>query len=195
MNTINYYNQHSKEFYERTINVEVFDICDKFLELLPSKANILDAGCGVGRDSKYFLKKGNIVTAFDASVEMVNHSTKELQQPTLHLSFQDMNFNEEFDGVWVCASLLHVPYVQTKKVYQNIYESLKPNGIFYGSYKHGDEHMSVEGRDFYNMTETSISSYFSELFEVIEIWQQLYIISKVVLSPSKSWLNFLVRKI
>jgi len=53
--TINYYDVNAKEFYERTINSDMLELQQKFLSNLPAKAHILDAGCGVGRDTKYFL--------------------------------------------------------------------------------------------------------------------------------------------
>lgn len=66
--------------------------------MLPKNAHILDAGCGSGRDAKYFQSQGHNVTAFDASEEMIKLSTKETNQQTLHLHFQDLDFKQEFDG-------------------------------------------------------------------------------------------------
>ncbi len=194
MNTIAYYNTNAKSFYDRTIGTDMPPMYVKFLNLLPNKAHILDAGCGVGRDSKFFLKLGHDITAFDASIEMVKFSTKELGKQTLQLRFQDLNFKEMFDGVWANASLLHVPYQETKDIYTRIYNALKPGGIFYGSYKYGEGHMSVKGREFYNMNETTILPYIKGLFEIIEICQTEDTRSQVAPSPDKAWLNFIVRK-
>ncbi len=58
MDSIGYYDKNSKNFYYRTINAEVQDLYQKFLEHVPDQGRILDAGCGVGRDSKFFLSKG-----------------------------------------------------------------------------------------------------------------------------------------
>ena len=55
MDSIGYYNKNSKEFYDRTINADQRDVYQKFLKYLPKSGRILDAGCGVGRDSKFFL--------------------------------------------------------------------------------------------------------------------------------------------
>ena len=194
MNTINYYDANAQSFYDRTIGTDMSHMYTKFLNLLPNKACILDAGCGSGRDSKFFLKLGHEITAFDASTEMVKFSTKEVGKQTLQLRFQDLNFKQEFGGVWANASLIHAPYEETKDVYTRIYNALKPGGIFYGSYKYGVEHMSVEGREFYNMTETTILPYLKGLFEVIEICKTEDTRSQVAPSPDKAWLNFIVRK-
>lgn len=195
MKTIDYYNNNSQSFYERTINADITDSYDKFLKYLAKKAKILDAGCGVGRDTKYFLSKGYDVTAFDASKKMVELSRKETGVQVMHSTFQELNFENMFDGVWAQASLLHIPYDITQEIYQKIHHSLKPNGIFYASYKYGDSYMETDQRDFYNMNENNIISYFDGLFKVIELWQKKDNRNKISYSPDKMWLNFIVQKI
>ena len=109
MKTIDYYDNNSKAFYARTINVDVTDSYEKFLWHLPKQATILDAGCGVGRDTKYFLSKGHTVTEFDASEKMTQLACKETGIPIEHSTFQELNFENRFCGVWASASLLHIP--------------------------------------------------------------------------------------
>ncbi len=183
MKAIDYYNANAKDFYKRTISLDLSESWDAFLKHLPDKAHILDAGCGSGRDSKYFLNKGHRVTAFDASQEMVNLASHETGLLVLRLFFKDLVFQNEFDGVWANASLLHVPYQETAVVYQKIHQSLKPQGIFYASYKYGDAHMPTSGRDFWNMNESKVLPYFEGLFDVIEMWKEHDTRSKI--SPAK----------
>lgn len=57
MKTTDYDDSHSQAFYDRTINADIGDIYERFLNYLPEKDTLLDAGCGVGRD----------VSAFEAS--------------------------------------------------------------------------------------------------------------------------------
>ncbi len=194
MNTIDYYNTNAQSFYERTVDINMSGLHTKFLTLLPSKAHILDAGCGIGRDSKFFLKEGYDITAFDASTEMVKYSTRELGKQTLLLKFQDLNFKQEFEGVWANLSLMHVSYEETKDAYTRIYNALKPGGIFYGSYKYGAGYMSVKGREFYNMNEATILPYLKDQFEIIEICKTDDTRSQFAPSPDKAFLNFIARK-
>ncbi len=56
-------------------------------------------------------------------------------------TFEEINFQETFDGVWAQSSLLHIPYHNTRNVYKKIYQALKPNGVFYASYKYGQDYM------------------------------------------------------
>ena len=194
MKTIDYYNHHSQSFYDRTINADITDSCEKFLQYLPEKVTILDAGCGVGRDTKYFLSKGHSVSAFDASEKMVQLACRETGANVTHLTFQELNFETIFDGIWAQASLLHIPYDMTQDIYGKIHRSLKKDGIFYASYKYGDRHMETPERDFYNMNENSVMPYFRGLFNVMEIWQKKDNKSTIAPGPEGMWLNFIVRK-
>lgn len=194
MKSIKYYQDNAKSFYDRTIGADMSHIYKKFFAVLPPKAKILDAGCGSGRDSKYFLSLGYEVVAFDGSEEMVKLSTREIGKQTLHLRFEDMNFDCEFDAVWASLSLLHVPYDQMRDVLIKIRCALKFGGIFYASYKYGDYAMKSQERDFYNMTEKTILPYIKGLFEVIEIWESPDTISTIAPSSSKTLLNVLCRK-
>ncbi|MDN5332319.1 MAG: hypothetical protein PWP45_1544 [Tepidanaerobacteraceae bacterium] len=65
---------------------------------------------------------------------MVKLSTAYTGKQTLHMKFDEIEFKEEFDGVWACASLLHVPRENIDLIFQKIYHALKKNGIFYSSY-------------------------------------------------------------
>lgn len=74
MKTIDYYNTHASQFAESTFNVDMEILYQPFLEHLPSTARILDLGCGSGRDSLAFKKKGYEVEASDYSEELVKKS-------------------------------------------------------------------------------------------------------------------------
>src|ERR687885_194185 len=138
MITIDFYNEHAQDFYHRTVNVDMRELYAPFLALLPAGAHILDAGCGSGRDSLYFKQHGYQVTALDASAELVKLSSQLLQQPVLHLTFQEVDFDERFDGIWACASLLHVPRIEIDDVLRRLTKALKPGAILFTSFKNGN---------------------------------------------------------
>jgi 2-polyprenyl-3-methyl-5-hydroxy-6-metoxy-1,4-benzoquinol methylase len=87
-----------------------------FIALLSREAHILDAGCGAGYASQYFLQEGFTVTAFDASEPLAQFASKLIQQPVHCLKYEDITFNNQFDGIWACASLLHVPRLHIQQV-------------------------------------------------------------------------------
>lgn len=195
MSSIDYYDQNAEAFLKRTIDADMSLAYTKFLAALPKLAHILDAGCGVGRDAKYFQDQGYTITAFDGSIEMTKYASALLGKPALHLRFEDIQFLEVFDGIWSAAALLHVPHETLRSVFTKFHNALKPNGILFATFKYGDTVREVAGRTFYDMNENTILPYLTQLFEITEYWQSPDVISKVAPSPSKTWFNMLCRKI
>lgn len=192
--TVAYYNANAQEFYESTVNVDMSVHYRVFLSLLPPGGRILDAGCGSGRDSLYFINQGFEVTAFDASPVLAELSSKLIGQPVAVLRFQDLNFEREFDGIWACASLLHVPRSEMHDVLSRLTRALKPKGVLYASFKHGDGEGERNGRFFNDYNEQSFQRLLSE-------HPELQLLSSWVstdMRPERSgekWLNVLMRRI
>jgi len=195
MDSIGYYNKNSKDFFDRTIHADVQDLYEKFLKYVPSRGRILDAGCGVGRDSKFFLSRGYEALPFDGSVEMVKLSSNLLGIDALHMLFKDVHFCNEFDAIWANASLLHVPYENLREVIESFHKALLPSGTLFASFKYGTSMRQVEDRIFFDMNETSIEPYLKGLFTPLEIWKSADTRSTVAPSQDKSWLNFIARRI
>ncbi|MCD7763235.1 MAG: class I SAM-dependent methyltransferase [Lachnospiraceae bacterium] len=154
--TISYYNEHAEEYCAATVGADMSFCRDRFMAFLPAGAHILDAGCGSGRDSKVFLKKGFIVTAMDASEKMCGEAEKLLGQDVLRCTFQEMNFQNAFDGIWACASLLHVAKSEINSVMKNLKRALKPGGIIYVSFKYGTGERTAQRRLFHDYDESSL---------------------------------------
>lgn len=151
-----YYDENAQTFYESSINADMSETLERFLSYLPKGAHILDAGSGTGRDTKYFLEKGYQVTAFDASIEMVKMSSAYTGQQTLLMSFEDMHFEEKFDGIWACASLLHVKRENLSSVLCHLKLLLNKRGVMYCSFKYGESDVSKDGREFTCLTADQI---------------------------------------
>lgn len=79
--TINYYNQNAEIFFGSTVSVDMSSLHDKFLAQIALGGNLLDAGCGSGRDAKAFLQRGYSVIAFDGSAEMVRLASEHTGLP------------------------------------------------------------------------------------------------------------------
>jgi SAM-dependent methyltransferase len=195
MNSIDYYDKNAEEFFKRTIHADMQESYEKFLEKLPKEARILDAGCGVGRDSKFFQKLGYDLVAFDGSIEMVNSASHLLQTKVLHLRFDEIEFSDEFDAIWASASLLHVPYEQLNAILNRFHKALSPSGILYASFKYGSSMRQEGERFFYDMNEITITPYLQGLFQPLAIWKTADTRSQVAPSPDKSWLNCLAKRI
>jgi SAM-dependent methyltransferase len=157
MSTIDYYNDNAEDFVRQTQNLDMEALYEPFLKLIPSNGNILDAGCGAGRDTKAFIEKGYHVTAFDASPKMVAAAQRLTGLPVMLMQFEELNFDQEFDGIWACASLLHVRIVDMPGVLQRLHRALKPNGVLYASFKEGANQERIkDGRLFVDYDEIGI---------------------------------------
>jgi 2-polyprenyl-3-methyl-5-hydroxy-6-metoxy-1,4-benzoquinol methylase len=146
LDSIEYYNQNAADYFEKTVDINMQECWDSFTGLLPEGGSVLDLGCGSGRDSAYFNSCGFDVTAMDASEEMCDLATIHIGQDVLNLSFAEIDFNEVFDGIWACASLLHVPGNEMDNILEKIINSLKINGILFMSFYYGDFEGDKDGR-------------------------------------------------
>ncbi|RKM56306.1 class I SAM-dependent methyltransferase [Butyrivibrio sp. X503] len=169
-NNVEYYNKNADAFYYGTVGVDMSNIRNKFISLLPENARILDAGCGSGRDSKAFLEAGFRVTAFDASEEMCKRASMYMNQKVLQMRFEEMTFENEFDGIWACASLLHVPMGELPSIMLRMNEALKLGGIIYASFKYGEGTMTRGERKFSDFNERSVIPLFENAgFTVLNV--------------------------
>lgn len=193
--TLAFYEERGREFSDATARLDLHELYEPFLRELPPDAHILDAGCGSGRDTRAFLERGYRVTAMDASPEMAKLATDFTGQSCLLLSFQEMEFSETFDGVWACASLLHVSKSEMIDVMRRLIRALKVDGILYVSMKEGfGERVAEDGRFFSYYTVDSFKQLLATFAALREIafWQSDDIRSRQHIGP---WLNFLLRKI
>jgi len=114
---------------------------DKFAQYLPQKAKLLDLGCGVGFDSRDFsqLRPDLDILGIDISKDMLDHF-KKIAPNIKHLQANMITYmypKSSFDGIWMNASLLHIPKEQVYLVLTKVISSLKPNGILYIKVKEG----------------------------------------------------------
>lgn len=191
--TLNYYNANAKTFTQNTINVDFKSTQERFLKRLPCASNILDFGCGSGRDTKYFLSQGHHVTAIDGSEELCKLASEYTEIPVRHMLFQDLEEENVYDGIWACSSILHLPYQELKSVLNKLAQALKENGIVYTSFKYGTFEGERNGRYFTDMTAEKFESLLKEIkaFHIEEQW----ITSDV--RPDRGdekWLNLILRK-
>lgn len=189
-----FYDTHAREYSESTLNVDLRDLHNRFLTELSPGAHILDAGCGSGRDTKAFLSKGFRVTSIDASSKLAALASAFTGIRCEILRFQEMGFKEEFDGIWACASILHVPRTEIGDVMCRFIRALKPAGTLYVSLKEGDgERMAEDGRFFSYYTADSFRQLLTRFpaLQEVAFWKTEERRSN---THCESWLSFLLRK-
>ena len=193
MNTLEYYNQHADEFINGTASVDMKDLYGHFLPLLKPGASILDLGCGSGRDSRYFLDHGFQVTAIDGSPEICKRASDFINHPVACMRFDEIAYVNQFEGVWACASLLHVPKNELHGVLKKISTALKSKGILYVSFKYGFGERSSNGRHFSDFSERDLDWLLSGCTGLIlsEHWVSADVRKE---RPEEKWLNMICRK-
>lgn len=110
----------------------------RFLDALPVHARILELGCGNGRDAAHMLAQGYDVDPTDGTSELAEEAEKRLGRRVRILRFDQLDAADAYDGVWACASLLHVPDADLPGILARIHRALRRGGIFTASYKAGD---------------------------------------------------------
>ena len=191
--TINYYNENAKTFVEGTVSVDFSDIQTKFINKLNDNAKILDFGCGSGRDTKFFLANGFDVEAIDGSEELCKFASEYTGINVKHMYFQQLDEVSKYDAVWACSSILHLSYDELIDVMKKIVDSLKPNGLFYTSFKYGDFEGDRNGRYFINMDEIRISSLLENIehLQIEEMWITIDVRPN---RGEEKWINLFMRK-
>jgi 2-polyprenyl-3-methyl-5-hydroxy-6-metoxy-1,4-benzoquinol methylase len=190
-----YYDANAEEYSASTLHIDMDAIRSRFLSNVTPGARILDAGCGSGRDTVAFVRSGYSVKAFDASAKMAEYASRYTGQECEVLRFQDMEFDREFDAVWSCAALLHVPKSEMSDVLGRMIRALKPGGLAYFSFIEGkDERTSSDGRFYNSYTTESLRELLHHVGGVQEVdcWRSF----RDPDSPRQApWLNMIVQRI
>lgn len=184
MDTLDYYQRNAKDFFSQTINVDMQNVYQPFLEYLPkphlsNQQKILDVGCGSGRDSVFFANKGFEVVAIDGSKSLIELA----HQTDTRIDWQCLRFHEiakqswqnQFTGIWACASLLHMPFDDLPKILNDLLSCLRPTGILYASFKYGNSERKKDGRFFCDINEQRWQLIENQLIstKLLKVWQTL----------------------
>ena len=192
--TLNYYDEHAISFSESTLHVDFTETQQAFLKCLPSNAHILDFGCGAGRDTKYFLEQGCEVTAVDGSGALCKIASEYTGIPVKKMMFQDLNETEKYDGIWACASILHLKKTELSDVLVKMREALKTQGIIYTSFKYGYYEGMRNGRYFTDFTEESFADFMKDIPGLVK--EKTWITGDVREGRGdERWINILLRKV
>lgn len=191
--TIEYYNNEASSFFESTVSVDFSKIQEQFLKYVKPGGRILDLGCGSGRDSRAFLERGYEVVAVDGSRELAKIAGAYIGQEVIVADFREFEPEGTFDGIWACASLLHLSKAEIAAVMRRMAAHLAEGGCFYASFKYGEFQGERNGRYFTDMTEES----FRELLEGVPgLAIEEHFVSGDVRAgrESERWMNVMMRK-
>lgn len=190
--TIKYYDENAEAFVAQTISADVTALYKPFLSRLPKPARILDAGSGSGRDTKAFRDLGHEVVAIDASEEMVRATSSLTNGPAIYSTFVEFSDEKLFDGIWACASLLHVPTSDLPKTLKHLGGLLRESGWMFATFKVGGDEQVRNGRFFNDMDAERFVAVVDAAsgLEVAKTWET----EDVRPERQERWLNVLMTK-
>jgi SAM-dependent methyltransferase len=170
--TIAYYQDNAHGFFANTVALDLEPLYARFLPHIPAGGHILDAGCGSGRDARAFLEQGYTVTACDAAPALAALASAHCGLPVQVLRFEEIDGQARFDGIWACASLLHLALLELPDVLRRLAIALKPGGVLYTSFKYGYGEREHGGRRFTDLDETGLTALLqtSPCFTILETW-------------------------
>lgn len=160
--TMSYYKNNAKSLSRRYESANVDRIQELLLEVFSKNSNLLEIGCGSGRDANFMLENNYKLTAIDASKEMILEAKKihPLLENSLHVVTipDELSFNNNsFDGAYSIATLMHLEEKAIKKSIKKVYDILKDKGIFLFSVSIKRNDIDKNFKDFKGRHFTTIS--------------------------------------
>jgi cyclopropane fatty-acyl-phospholipid synthase-like methyltransferase len=163
-----------------------------FTKFLKSGSHICDLGCGSGRDSKYFMSHGFTVTPIDGSPEMCKLASNFIKQKVICQKFDEIDYNNEFDAIWACASLLHVQKNKLSEIIEKLIQATRDNAVIYICFKIGNSERIEDGVFYADYSQDEMLNFLLKYEELrlLEVW-----VSNDVRNPLKKpqWLNIIAK--
>ena len=156
---------------------------------MSKKGLLLDIGFGSGRDMRYFKSLGYEVEGIDPTISFVNNLKDEFD--VYHKRVEDLTIINRYDGIWACASLLHVKREDLLDVFRRCFLALKQDGVMYASFKYGDFEGIIDDRYFIYLTEDKLINIINQTsFKIEKLW-----INGDKLNREARWLNVVLKKV
>ncbi len=191
--TLQYYDQAPDAFVSNTLSADMSDTQSRFLSCLPDNALILHFGGGSGGDAKAVLEAGYRVEATDGSEELCVRASEYTGINVKKMLFNELDAYDMYDGIWACASILHLPKAELADVLRRIEAALKPGGVLYTSFKYGDFEGIRKGRYFTDFTEETLKVFWSQETSM-KIFDQWITQDVRPGREEERWINILTRR-
>ena len=143
--TIEHYSANPQGFWQGTKDHDVTQNINALLTNIQGTGpfNILDFGCGPGRDLKYFKDLGHEAHGLDGCPEFCEMAKSYANTKVFHQNFIEIKLESNFyHGIFANASLFHVPKTRLLDVLKILHHSLIENGVLFTSNPRG------QGEDF-----------------------------------------------
>lgn len=139
--TLAHYEQHAQHYWEGTRDHDVSQNIAALLQHInaPPPFDLLDFGCGPGRDLHTFKALGHHAIGLEGAPSVAAMARAHSGCEVLVQSFLNLKLPaESFDGVYANAVLFHVPSQVLPTVLRQLHASLRPGGVLFSSNPRGD---------------------------------------------------------
>jgi SAM-dependent methyltransferase len=139
--TLSHYDANALSFWQGTKDHDVTQNYQALLSQFPvgQTLDILDFGCGPGRDLSYFKSLGHRPIGLDGSHAFCTMARANTGCQVLHQHFLSLALpHHRFDGIFANASLFHVPGQELPRVLEQLHNALRPGGILFSSNPRGN---------------------------------------------------------
>lgn len=170
--TLRHYQDCAEDFREGTREHDVSQNIAALLRHIQANApyQILDFGCGPGRDLRTFSALGHTPIGLDGCPQFVEMARSDSQCEAWQQDFLALDLPlKRFDGIFANAVLFHIPSQELPRVLRQLHATLKPNGVLFSSNPRGDNQEGWNGDrygayyDLANWRSLLVAAGFSEL--------------------------------
>jgi SAM-dependent methyltransferase len=142
--TVAHYDDNALSFKEGTWEHDVSQnrsaLIAALQEFISDKKHydILDFGCGPGRDLVAFSQLGHKPIGLDGSPQFCQMAEAASGREVWCQDFLDLKLpDSSFDGIFANASLFHIPSAELERVLKQFFQSLRPRGVLFSSIPRG----------------------------------------------------------
>ncbi len=127
--TLSVYDARAVEYANMDVGAEQKTVLTSFIDAMPANTRVLDFGCGPGHAAAAMQNAGLQADAFDASPEMVKLAAQHSGVNAQLKTFDELNAENTYNGIWASFSLLHAPKSSFPTHLRAIHRALVPGGL------------------------------------------------------------------
>ncbi|WP_420225234.1 class I SAM-dependent methyltransferase [Pigmentiphaga litoralis] len=139
--TLAHYSASAEPFREGTRDHDVSQNIHALLSAINGEApyDILDIGCGPGRDLRTFTALGHRAVGLDGAPQFVDMARTDSGCEVWHQDLLALDLPAaQFDGIFANAVLFHVPSQELPRVLNELRATLRPRGVLFTSNPRGN---------------------------------------------------------